>query len=102
MLIDPWYDYLAFPVGPLVLVGQVGGLFLRSLALRLIVLLLGPLLVGAMLAYVSSLSFRADEGANIGEGLLVLWLLASLTLALVAVLVEGIRAFRAARLRGRL
>jgi hypothetical protein len=35
-LIDPWYDYLAFPMAPLVLVAQLVGLFLRALALRVL------------------------------------------------------------------
>lgn len=35
-MIDPWYDYLAFPMAPLVLVAQLVGLFLRALALRVL------------------------------------------------------------------
>ena len=86
-------------MAPLVLVAQVAGLFLRAFVLRLIVLVVGPLLIGAMLAYVSSLPLRSDEGANIGEGLLVLWLLAAVALTLLAAVIEGVRAFRAARLK---
>ena len=98
-LIDPWYDYFAFPIAPLVLVAQLVGLFLRTLAIRWMLLVTGPLLIGAMLAYVTTRPVRADEGVNIGEGVLVLCLLASLALTLLALLFEGVRGIRAARLR---
>ena len=93
-VIDPWYDYLAFPIAPLVLVAQVVGLFLRVPALRLTLIVAGPLLIGVMLAYVSSLPLRADEGVNIGQGVLVLCLLASIALSVVALIFEGVRAVR--------
>jgi len=49
-----------------VLVAQVVGLFLRAGALRLMLLVAGPLLIGAMLAYVSTRPVRPDEGAGQG------------------------------------
>ena len=79
------------------LVAQVVGLFLRAGALRLVLLVAGPLLIGAMLAYVSTRPVRPDEGVNIGEGVLVLCLVASLGLSALAVLVEGVRTARAQR-----
>ena len=96
-VIDPWSDYLAFPIAPLVLVAQLVGLFLRVRALRLTLPVAGPVLIVAMLAYVSSLPIRANEGVNIGEGVLVLCLLASIAISLVAAAFEGVRTIRAGR-----
>jgi hypothetical protein len=75
-------------------VAQVVGLFLRVVALRLMLLVTAPVIVGAMLAYVSSRPIRPDEGVNIGEGVVVLCLVASLALSLIAVIFEGVRALR--------
>jgi hypothetical protein len=96
-LIDPWYDYLAIPIAPLVLVAQLVALFLRRAALRAILVVGAPVLIAGMFVYVSSRPVRADEGVAIGEGVLVLWLLVSLVIALCGVVAEGIRVAAARR-----
>lgn len=79
---DPWYDYLAFPVAPLVLLGQFLALFSRRW--RRVVSAVGTVAVFAMLSLVSVLP--SGEGADIGEGLLLFWLLVDLLLLGVAFL----------------
>jgi hypothetical protein len=64
-------------------------------------LVVGPLLIGTMLVYVSTRPLPADEGVNVGEAVLVLCLLVSLALSLIALLVEGVRGVRARRSRRR-
>jgi hypothetical protein len=95
--VDPWYDYLALPVAPLVLLAQVGALFLPSRAWRWALGLACPLAILAMFLYVDSLPNEPDEGVNIGAGLLVLWLLVSGVLLVLALLVELVRHSRAPR-----
>lgn len=58
---DPWYDYLAFPVAPLVLLGQFLALFSRRW--RRVVSAVGTVAVFAMLSLVSVLP--SGEGADI-------------------------------------
>jgi hypothetical protein len=89
--IEPWYDYLAVPIAPLMLVAQIIALFLRRRGVRALALVGTPVLVAAMLAYVSSRPLRADEGANIGEGVLVLWLVVSVLISVVGLVAEGVR-----------
>ncbi|MBA2383095.1 MAG: hypothetical protein H0V68_00310 [Actinobacteria bacterium] len=97
---DPWHDYLAVPVAPLVLVAQVVGLFLPARAgFRAVLLFAAPVLIAGMLAYVSTRPVGADEGINIGQGVLVLWLLASLSISLLALVAESMRATAAKRRR---
>ena len=74
-------------------------MFLRRVYLRLALSVAAPVLIGAMLVYVSSRPIRAAEGVNIGEGVLVLCLLASVALTLLALLVEGVRVLRDATAR---
>ena len=94
---DPWYDYLALPLAPLVLLVQIVALFLRRAALRRLVLVAAPLLIAAMLAYVSSRPVAPSEGVNIGEGVLVLWLVLSLGISLLGLVAESLRALAARR-----
>ena len=94
---DPWHDYLALPVAPLVLLVQLIGLFLRPRMLRWAVEIVCPLAIVAMFAYVSSLPDRPGEGVNIGAGVLLLWMALSLGLLLVTLVVEAIRHQRAPR-----
>lgn len=96
---DPWYDYFALPLAPLVLLAQIVALFLRPARLRRSVLVAAPLLIAAMLAYVSSRPVAPSEGVNIGEGVLVLWLVLSLGISLLGVVAESIRALAARRER---
>jgi phosphatidylserine synthase len=85
---DPWYDYLAFPVAPIVLLVQVAALFLRPAWLRITLTVAGAVAIAAMAAYISSLPDRPGEGVNIGAAILILWLLASLGLLGVAAVRE--------------
>ena len=94
---DPWHDYLALPVAPLVLFVQLVALFLRPPVLRWAVEIVCPLAIAAMFAYVASLPDRPDEGVNIGAGVLLLWLVLSLGLLVVTLVVEAIRFQRAPR-----
>jgi hypothetical protein len=73
------------------LVAQFVALFLRRATVRVIALIGTPALITAMLVYVSSRPVRADEGVNIGGGVLALWLVASLVIALVGLFGEGVR-----------
>jgi hypothetical protein len=84
---DPWYDYLALPVAPIVLAVQIAALFLRRRGSGVVH---PPRLVAiaAMAAYVSSLPDRPDEGVNIGAGIFIVWLLASIGLLGVAAVRE--------------
>jgi hypothetical protein len=95
--VDPWYDYLALPIAPLVLLVQVGGLFLPSRAWRWALGLACPLAILAMLLYVDSLPIEPDEGVNIGAGLLFGWLMVSGVLFVLALLVELVRHSRSPR-----
>ena len=59
---DPWHDYLAFPIAPLTLAVQIGALFVRRRSLRWILGLACPAAIAAMFAYVTSLPDREGEG----------------------------------------
>ena len=80
---DPWYDYLAFPIAPLVLVGQVAAIFLPRAAWRVAGAVAGPALIVAMFFFVADQP-DPDEGANIGAGVMLLWLMASAVILVVA------------------
>ena len=77
---DPWYDYLALPVAPLVLLAQGVALFLPNRTVRWALLGGGTAAIAVMFVYVATLDLGPDEGANIGAGVLLLWLLVSLAL----------------------
>lgn len=94
---DPWQDYLALPIAPLVLLLQIVALFLPQRSVRWTLAVLCPLAILAMLLYVDSLPVEADEGVNIGTGVLVLWLTVSSVLLVIAIVVEGVRLARAPR-----
>ena len=79
MATDPWYDYLALPAAPAVLLVQAFALSLPS-PWRQGVALAGTAAIAAMLVFVWTLD-TGDTGANIGGGLLVIALLVSLALA---------------------
>jgi Ca2+/Na+ antiporter len=86
--VDPWYDYLAIPVAPLVLVVQFAALFLRRRWVRIGFAVGCPTAITAMLLFVAS---RPDpeEGANIGAGVLGLWLAVSAILLMLGLVREG-------------
>jgi 4-amino-4-deoxy-L-arabinose transferase-like glycosyltransferase len=90
--VDPWHDYLALPVAPLILIVQAASLFARRRSVRWFLGIACTTAIAAMLAYVSSLPTRPEEGVNIGAGVLVLWLLASIALLVIGVVREGVGA----------
>lgn len=94
---EPWQDYLALPIAPLVLLLQIVALFLPQRSVRWALAVLCPLAILAMLLYVDSLPVEPDEGVNIGTGVLFLWLIVSLVLLVLAIAVEGVRFARAPR-----
>jgi peptidoglycan/LPS O-acetylase OafA/YrhL len=89
---EPWHDYLALPVAPLVLIVQAASLFARRWTVRWGLSIACITAIAVMLAYVSSIPTRPDEGVNIGAGVLVLWLLASAVLILIGMVREGVGA----------
>jgi hypothetical protein len=88
---DPWHDYLALPIAPLVLLVQIVALFLPSRPWRWALGVACPGAILAMLLYVASLPEEPGEGVNIGAGILLLWTAVSMILFLLAVVVEVIR-----------
>jgi hypothetical protein len=95
--VDPWHDYLALPIAPLVLLVQIGALFIPSRPWRWALAVACPVGILAMFLYVASLPEEPGEGVNIGAGVLVIWLIASVVVLLVALLAEGVRLARAPR-----
>ena len=85
LVADPWYDYLALPIAPLVLLVQFGALFVRPWWLRWGISVACVAGINAMFVYIASLPERPDKGVNIGQGLMALWWLCSFVLALVLV-----------------
>ena len=78
---DPWYDYLALPGAPLVLLAQGAALvFVSNRAVRWSVLGGGAVAIAVMFAYVATLDLDDGSGANIGAGILFLALGASVAL----------------------
>ncbi|MET1082046.1 MAG: hypothetical protein ABWY12_03215, partial [Burkholderiales bacterium] len=92
--VDPWHDYLAFPVAPLTLTVQIGALFVRHRSLRWILGLACPAAIAAMFAYVTSLPDREGDGVNLGAAVLLLWLLASFVILAIAIVRELVTAAR--------
>lgn len=91
--VEPWYDALAIPVGPLVLLIQLGTLFVRDRTTRWVVGLASFAAIVAMFLYVASLDVD-EEGANIGAGVLLLWVLVSFALLAVGAGREAVTALR--------
>jgi hypothetical protein len=87
---EPWYDYLALPYAPLLLLVQVAALFVPIRSLRWVLLVGGAVAIGAMFVYVTTLDL-ADEGANIGAGLLLMWLAVAVALVVVGIRRESVR-----------
>jgi hypothetical protein len=90
--VDPWHDYLAIPIAPLVLLVQGGSLFARRRSVRWGLAIGCFAAIAAMFAYVSSIEMQPDEGANIGAGVLLLWFLGSLLLLAVGLAREVVAA----------
>src|SRR5215217_8122621 len=89
-LMDPWHDYLALPVAPLLLLVQVVALFVRRGLIRWSISIACTTLITVMFVYVGSLPVREDEGANIGAGVLFLWLMVSVLLLAVGIVRDGV------------
>ena len=84
-LADPWYDYLAIPIAPIVLLVQLGALFIPLWWVRWGISAASFAAIWVMLAYVASIPVGPTEGVNIGEGVMALWWLCSFVLVLVLV-----------------
>ena len=91
MRVDPWYDYLALPIAPSILMAQGFALLVPQRAVRWVFSLAATAAIAAMFVYVATLPLSADEGANIGAGVLFLWLLVSLGLLAVGVVRDRAR-----------
>lgn len=87
VLADPWYDYLAFPIAPLVLVVQIGAMFAARAAWRLALGVGCPALIAAMTWFLVEIHDPA-EGAPIGFAFMVLWMLASAVIVVAALIRE--------------
>jgi hypothetical protein len=85
LVADPWYDYLALPIAPLVLLMQFGALFVPIWWLRWGISAACFAAIWVMLSYVTSIPVEPDEGVNIGAGVMALWWLCSFVLGLVLV-----------------
>jgi hypothetical protein len=100
---EPWYDYLAIPIAPAVLLVQLSALFIKSRQMRVILGLACPASIFAMFLYVASIDLEPGEGANIGAGVMLLWFVLSLIVLGVALVRElvgvGFRRFFASRRR---
>ncbi len=68
---DPWYDYLALPIAPLVIAIQCVALALRDTALKRVIAVGGAIAVASMFV-VAVVAGLADGTANIGAGLLLI------------------------------
>jgi hypothetical protein len=85
LVADPWYDYLALPIAPLVLLVQFGALFVRPWWLRWGISAACFAAIWVMLSYVASFPVGPDDGVNIGAGIMALWWICSFVLGLVLV-----------------
>jgi hypothetical protein len=91
---DPWYDALAFPVAPLLLVVQFLALFVPDRRVRLGAGIGVVSALVVMLAYVATLDLDPSEGANIGAGVLSLAVVVSLAMLPFAGIQEVVNAAR--------
>ena len=82
---DPWYDFLAIPIAPLVLLVQGAFLYVPQRAVRLALSGVATVAIAAMLVYIVLLPVSDEEGANIGAGVMFIWLIASICLFGLAV-----------------
>jgi hypothetical protein len=76
-VVDPWYDYLAIPVAPLVLAMQGWALALPDRRRGIAVSAAGCLAIAAMFAFVAFGTVVPDHDPNIGAGVLLIELVGS-------------------------
>ena len=91
LIATEWADGLALPIAPLVLFLQLGALFIPRAVLRIPATLACVGSIWLMFDYVASIELAPDEGANIGAGVMLLWVVVSLFLFGVAVIGELVR-----------
>jgi peptidoglycan/LPS O-acetylase OafA/YrhL len=99
LVADPWYDYLAFPLAPLLLGVQFAALFVRDRRVRFGTGVAVVVVLFVLLVYVASLDLDASEGANIGAGVLFLALCVSVAMLPFAGIHEVVNAIRGRRMR---
>ena len=78
--VDPWYDFLAFPGAPLLLMAQLFALFASDRRVRFGVSVVVLLALAVMFVYLATLELEPSEGANIGAGIVFFALLVSLAM----------------------
>ena len=69
MYSEPWYDFLAIPIAPLVLMCQFGAMFFPFAPSRRVTMIGASLVMIAMTIVVFAVP--SNGGANIGSGLIV-------------------------------
>lgn len=77
--VDPWYDYLAIPVAPMILALQAVALGTQNRRLRRLLAVGGTVAIVAMFVVITFL-VPAGPGANIGAGIMLMWLACSLAI----------------------
>ena len=87
-----WEDALALPVAPFVLLLQLGALFVPRWWLRVGGALACFGAIAWMEHYVAGIETAPEEGANIGAGVMLLWLGCSILLLGAAAVGEVVRA----------
>lgn len=87
ILAEPWYDYLAFPLAPIVVLVQAGALFLRQQRLRVSAAAACFGAVMLMTAYLANRPTEYDDGVDLGF-IIVLWYVLSMVLLGVAAIRE--------------
>jgi putative flippase GtrA len=77
--VDPWYDYLAIPVAPVILVLQAVALRTHNRRLRRLLAVGGTAAIVAMFVFITFV-IPAGPGANIGAGIMLIWVACSLAM----------------------
>jgi lipopolysaccharide export LptBFGC system permease protein LptF len=85
--VDPWYDYLALPIAPLILGLQAVAFATHNLRLQRLLAVGGTVAIAAMFVFITFV-VPAGAGANIGAGIMPMWLACSLAI-LCAVAARG-------------
>jgi lipopolysaccharide export LptBFGC system permease protein LptF len=81
--VDPWYDYLALPVAPLVLALQAVAFCTQNRRLQQLFAVGGTVAIAAMFVFITFLA-PSGVGANIGAGIMLMWLAGSVAILCVA------------------